>query len=150
MQRTDRPLDVAIQGEGFLQVKLADGRQALTRDGGLHIDGLRRLTTNTGAFLQPQVTIPKGVSEDQVSIGQDGTVLAAGRRVGRLQLVTVRSPEALTSVGDNAFVPSAASGNTVPAPRATSLTQGALEMSNVDMAEAMVDMISSQRAYELT
>jgi flagellar basal-body rod protein FlgG len=153
MQRTDRTLDVAIQGEGFLQVKLPDGRQALTRDGGLHIDGLRRLTTNTGAFVlggQAPIAIPKGVSEDQISIGQDGTVLAAGRRVGRLQLVTVRSPEALTSVGDNAFVTSAASGNTVPAPRATSLTQGALEMSNVDMAEAMVDMISSQRAYELT
>jgi flagellar basal-body rod protein FlgG len=150
MQRTDRTLDVAIQGEGFLQVKLPDGRQALTRDGGLHIDGLRRLTTNTGAFLQPKITIPKGVSEDDISIGSDGTVLAGGRRVGRMQLVTVRSPEALTSVGDNAFVTSAASGNAVPAPRASTLTQGVVEMSNVDMAESMVDMIASQRSYELT
>jgi flagellar basal-body rod protein FlgG len=152
VQRTDRPLDVAIQGEGFLAVKLPDGRSALTRDGGLHVDGLRRLTTNTGAFALAggkPVTIPAGVSEDEVAIGPDGTVTAAGSRVGRLDLVTVRSPEALTSVGDNAFVPSAASGNPTAAPRATTLTQGALEMSNVDMAEAMVDLIQSQRAYEL-
>jgi flagellar basal-body rod protein FlgG len=149
LQRTDRGLDVAIQGEGFLRVKLPDGRSALTRDGGLHVDGLRRLTTNTGAIVQPKITIPEGISEDQVTIGSDGTVTAAGRRVGRLDLMTVRSPEQLTSVGDNAFVTSAASGNAVAAPRATTLTQGVLEMSNVDMAEAMVDLIQSQRAYEL-
>jgi flagellar basal-body rod protein FlgG len=149
LQRTDRSLDVAIQGEGFLRVKLPDGRQALTRDGDLHVDGLRRLTTNTGAIVQPRITIPDGVPEDQVTIGSDGTVSAAGRRVGRLDLMTVRSPEQLTSVGDNAFVTSPASGNAVAAPRATTLTQGALEMSNVDMAEAMVDLIQSQRAYEL-
>jgi flagellar basal-body rod protein FlgG len=149
LQRTDRTLDVAIQGEGFLRVKLPDGRTALSRDGGLHVDGLGRLTTNTGAIVQPRITIPDGVSEDQVAIGSDGTVTAAGRRVGRLDVVTVRSPEQLTSVGDNAFVTSAASGNAVAAPRATTLVQGALEMSNVDLSEAMVDLIQSQRAYEL-
>jgi flagellar basal-body rod protein FlgG len=149
LQRTDRTLDVAIQGEGFLRVRLPDGRSALTRDGGLHVDGLRRLTTNTGALMQPVITIPAGVSEDQISIAGDGSVTAAGRRVGQLDLVTVRSPEQLTPVGDNAFVTSAASGNAVAAPRSTTLTQGALEMSNVDMSEAMVDLIQSQRAYEL-
>jgi flagellar basal-body rod protein FlgG len=152
LQRTDRSLDVAIQGEGFLRVKLPDGRTAVTRDGGLHVDGLRRLTTNTGAFVLSggkPVTVPAGVGDDAIAIGGDGTVTAAGQRVGRLDLVTVRAPEALTSVGDNAFVTSAASGTPTAAPRATTLTQGALEMSNVDMAEAMVDMIQSQRAYEL-
>jgi flagellar basal-body rod protein FlgG len=149
MQRTDRTLDVAIQGEGFLRIKLADGRTALTRDGGLHLDGLGRLTTNTGALVQPKITIPAGVPEDQIAIGTDGSVTAGGRRVGRLDVVTVRSPEQLTSVGDNAFVTSAASGNAVAAPRATTLSQGALEMSNVDMSQAMVDLIQSQRAYEL-
>jgi flagellar basal-body rod protein FlgG len=152
LQRTDRSLDVAIQGEGFLRVKLPDGRTALTRDGGLHVDGLRRLTTNTGAFVLSggkPVTVPAGVGDDAIAIGADGTVTAAGQRVGRLDLVTVRAPAALTSVGDNAFVTSAASGTPTAAPRATTLTQGALEMSNVDMAEAMVDMIQSQRAYQL-
>jgi flagellar basal-body rod protein FlgG len=149
LQRTDRPLDVAIQGEGFLRVRLADGREALTRDGGLHIDGNRRLTTSTGGLVQPAITIPEGVGEDQISIGPDGTVLAAGRRVGRLDLVTVRSQAGLISAGDNAFVTSAASGPAVAAPRATTITQGALEASNTDMAEAMVQMIESQRAYSL-
>jgi flagellar basal-body rod protein FlgG len=149
LQRTDRPLDVAIQGEGFLRVRLADGREALTRDGGLHIDGNRRLTTSTGALVQPAITVPAGVAEDQLSIGPDGTVLAAGRRIGRLDLVTVRSQAGLLSAGDNAFLTTAASGAAVAAPRATVITQGALESSNTDMAEAMVSMIESQRAYQL-
>jgi len=150
LQRTDRTLDVAIQGEGFLRVRLADGRDALTRDGGLHIDGNRRLTTSTGALVQPAITVPEGLGEDQVSIGPDGTVLAAGNRIGRLDVVTVRSQAGLLSVGNNAFITSAASGAAIAAPRATTLTQGALESSNTDMAEAMVSMIESQRAYQLT
>ena len=149
LQRTDRPLDVAIQGEGFLRVKLPDGRQALTRDGNLQVDGLGRLATNTGALLQPGITIPEGTPEDQVAIAGDGTVAANGRRLGKLALVTVRAPQALTPIGDNAFETSAASGPVGAAPRATKLTQGALEASNVDMATAMVAMIESQRAFEL-
>jgi flagellar basal-body rod protein FlgG len=152
VQRTDRVLDVALQGEGFLRVRLPDGRQALTRDGGLHVDGARRLTTNTGGLIlsgRNPITIPEGVAEDQIGIAADGTITAAGRRIGRLDLVTVRAPQALTAVGDNAFVSSAASGNPIPAPRATTLTQGALEMSNAQMSDSMVAMIESQRAYEL-
>ena len=150
LQRTDRPLDVAIQGEGFLRIRLPDGRDALTRDGGLHIDGNRRLTTSTGALVQPAITVPEGVGEDQVSVGPDGTVLAAGNRIGRLDVVTVRSQAGLLSIGNNAFATTPASGAAIAAPRATSLTQGALEASNTDMAEAMVSMIESQRAYQLT
>src|ERR671922_1317132 len=147
LQRTDRPLDVAIQGEGFFRVRLADGRDALTRDGGLHIDGNRRLTTSTGALVQPAITVPEGTAEDKVSISRDGTVLAGGARIGRLDVLTVRSPQGLISAGDNAFVTTAASGPAIAAPRATTLTQGALEASNTDMADAMVEMIESQRAF---
>jgi flagellar basal-body rod protein FlgG len=149
LQRTDRPLDIAIQGEGFLRIKTADGTQALTRDGNLQVDGRGRLTTNTGALLQPGITIPKGVDQSDVAIAQDGTISAAGRRLGKLALVTVRSPQALTPVGDNAFVTNGSSGAATAAPRATKLTQGALEASNTDMAESMVSMIESQRAFEL-
>jgi flagellar basal-body rod protein FlgG len=149
LQRTDRPLDVAVQGEGFLRIRLADGRDALTRDGGLHIDGARRLVTNTGAYLQPDITVPAGISESQISIGPDGTVLADRRPIGTLDLVTVRSLQGLISVGDNAFVTSPESGPTVAAPRATVITQGALESSNTDMANAMVALIESQRAFQL-
>jgi flagellar basal-body rod protein FlgG len=150
LQRTDRTLDVAIQGEGFLRIKLPDGRQALTRDGNLHVDGAGNLTTSTGGLVQPAIKIPTGVTEDQIVISPDGTVTAAGRRVGRLDLVTVRAQVGLLSAGDNAFVTSAASGAAVAAPRATSLSAGALESSNVDVAEAMVEIIESQRAYQLS
>jgi flagellar basal-body rod protein FlgG len=150
LQRTDRPLDVAIQGEGFLRIRLADGRDALTRDGGLHIDGARRLTTSTGAYVQPAITVPEGAAEDDISIAGDGTVLANGNRIGKLDVVTVRSAQGLLSAGDNAFITTAASGAAIAAPQGTTLTQGALESSNTDMAEAMVAMIESQRAFQLT
>jgi flagellar basal-body rod protein FlgG len=149
LQRTDRPLDVAIQGEGFLRIRLADGRDALTRDGGLHIDGTGQLTTSTGALVQPAIRVPAGVGEDDISIGPDGTVLANRNRIGRVDIVMVRSQAGLLSVGDNAFVTTPTSGPAIAAPRATTLTQGALESSNTDMAEAMVSMIESQRAYQL-
>ena len=150
LQRTEQPLDIAIQGSGFFRVKLADGTQALTRDGSLHVDAGGRLVTSSGTQLQPAITIPKGTATDQVSISQDGTVLAAGKRVGRIELVDVRSPQALRPVGDNAFVVTEASGRTRPAPASTVVDQGALEMSNVDISEAMVSMIESQRAFQLT
>jgi len=149
LQNTGNPLDVAIQGEGFLRVRLPDGRIGLTRDGGLELDGRRRLMTSTGALVQPAVTIPQGVSLDKVSIASNGTVSAAGRQIGRLQLVTVRSPQGLLSVGDNAFVPTAASGRATAAPNTTTLSQGALESSNADLADDMVQMIEAQRSYQL-
>jgi flagellar basal-body rod protein FlgG len=149
LQRTDRTLDVAIQGEGFLRVRLADGRDALTRDGGLQIDGARRLVTSAGSLVQPEITIPEGVAEDQISIGPDGTVLANRERIGKIDVLTVRSTQGLIAAGDNAFVTTAASGPAVAAPTTTALTQGALESSNTDMASAMVAMIESQRAFQL-
>src|SRR5262245_59795998 len=76
LQRTDRPLDVAIQGEGFFRIRLADGRDALTRDGGLQIDGNRRLVTSMGSIAQPAITLPEGITEDRISFGTDGTVYA--------------------------------------------------------------------------
>jgi flagellar basal-body rod protein FlgG len=140
--------DVAIEGSGFLKVKLNDGRDALTRDGALHIDGAGRLTTSSGGFL-PGVAIPKGITESQLAIQPDGSVLAAGRNVGRIQLVDVRSPQNLEAVGDNAFVTTPRSGNPVAAQASTVLTQGALESSNTDMTQAMTDMIEAQRTYQM-
>jgi flagellar basal-body rod protein FlgG len=150
VQRTDQPFDVAIQGEGFLRVRLPDGRQALTRDGSLKVDGAGKLVTSSGGVIQPAITLPAGATGSNVSIGPDGTVLAGGRRVGQIELVSVRSPQGLQPVGDNAFLVTDASGAARPAPGATTLTQGALEASNVDMADAMVAMIESQRAFQLT
>jgi flagellar basal-body rod protein FlgG len=150
LQRTDQPFDVAIQGEGFLRVRLPDGRQALTRDGSLKVDGAGKLVTSSGAVVQPAITLPAGTSGSDVSIASDGTVLADGRRVGRIDVVSVRSPQRLQPVGDNAFLATAESGAVRAAPASTTFSQGALEMSNVDMADAMVTMIESQRAFQLT
>jgi flagellar basal-body rod protein FlgG len=150
LERTDQPLDIAIQGDGFLHVRLADGTEALTRDGSLHVDGEGRLVTSSGAFVQPRITVPAGVDPSSVSIGPDGAVIADGRRLGRLELVAVRSPQRLRPLGDNAFATTPESGAARRAPAATTLTQGALEASNTDLADAMVSMIESQRAFQLT
>jgi flagellar basal-body rod protein FlgG len=150
VQRTDQPLDVAIQGDGFLRVRLPDGRQALTRDGSLHVDGAGKLTTSSGALVQPAITIPKGTDPSRIAIGPDGTVRAAGRPAGRIDVVSVRSAQRLQPVGDNAFLATPESGPVGRAPATTTLTQGALEMSNTDVADAMVAMIESQRAFQLT
>jgi flagellar basal-body rod protein FlgG len=93
--------------------------------------------------------VPAGTQPGQVSIGPDGTVTAAGAAVGRLRLVSVAAPAGLRSVGENAFAPTPESGPLRAADPGTSVRQGALEASNVDMAEAMAEMIEAQRAFEL-
>ena len=147
LQRTDRPLDVALQGPGFLQVRRADGAQVLTRDGNLQLDAQGRLVADRGE--QTGITVPAGTPEDKIKIAADGTVTADGRPAGRLQLVTVRSTDGLQALGDNTFTTTAASGPAGAAGGATRLTQGALEQSNVDMADAMAEMIETQRSFEL-
>jgi flagellar basal-body rod protein FlgG len=147
---TEQPLDVAIQGPGFLQVKRADGSTALTRDGSLRFDAERRLTTKDGLLVEPGIAFPRGTSAEQVSIGADGTVrVGTGRPLGRIELVTVPAPDGLQSLGDNLFATTDDSGATRPAGDGTVLRQGALEGSNVDVGDAMVDMIDAQRSFQM-
>jgi len=148
LRETGSKLDVAIEGDGFLQVRRADGTTALTRDGSLRLDPTGRLTTQRGELLQPAITVPAGTNQADISIAADGTVSAADRRLGRIQLVTVRAPQALQSAGDSLFVATAASGpaQAMPAGR---MVQGALESSNVDLAEAMTQMMESQRSFQM-
>jgi flagellar basal-body rod protein FlgG len=148
LRATGNKLDLAIQGDGFLQVRRADGTTALTRDGSLRRDPQGRLATQRGELLQPAVTIPAGTSDADLSIAQDGTVSAAGRTFGRIQLATVRAPQALQSAGDNLFVATAASGRPQAMPNGV-LVQGSLEASNVDIADAMTEMIDSQRSFQM-
>lgn len=147
LRQTDRALDVAIEGPGFLQVRRADGSLALTRDGSLQVAADGRLRTSTGELLDPPVTIPTGVGED-VTIGADGQVTGGGRALGRIAVVTVPAPDGLQAVGDNLFVPTPASGGPRPAAGA-SVQQGVLEASNVDLGDAMVDMMDAQRSFQL-
>jgi flagellar basal-body rod protein FlgG len=147
LQNTGRQLDVAIEGTGFIRVS-HNGAVALTRDGSLQVNAAGRLMTSSGDFVQPAITVPAGTSPDDIAIAQNGVVSVKGPQVGTIQLVSVASPEALTPIGDNLFTANANSGAIRPATGAK-LEQGFLEASNVDMGDAMVDMMNSQRSFQL-
>lgn len=149
LQSTGQPLDVALQGPGYFAVRGQDGRPALTRDGALRVDDRSRLVTGNGLLLDPPVTVPSGTDPKNIGIAADGTVSVSGRRVGALRLVTVPAPSQLQGAPDNTFVPSQASGALRSAGGATTVAQGVLEGSNVDMGDAMVDMMDAQRSFEM-
>ncbi len=150
LRDTGEPLDLAIIGEGFIAVRTADGRQALTRDGQLGLDSQGRLVTATGGhLLSPPVTVPAGTQPSDVTIGQDGTVTVGGTVHGKVTLATVPAPNALDSGDDNLFFVTRGSGAAAAAPTTTTVQTGVLEGSTVDIGTAMTDMISTQRAYEL-
>jgi flagellar basal-body rod protein FlgG len=98
--------------------------------------------------MVPPLTLPRGTDAGKVSIGSDGTVTSNGRRLGQIQVFTVPAPNGLTAAGDNNYLPSTASGGVRRLTGAT-LTQGVLEGSNVDLADAMVDMMDAQRSYSM-
>lgn len=148
LQQTGRSLDVAVEGDGFIQVRRPNGSIGLTRNGSLQVDGQSRLIDSTGAPLVPPITLPKGANASDVKIAADGTVSDGSRRLGQIKLVTVPAPNGLLADGDSTFSVTAASGATRPAGSAT-LTQGALESSNVNMAQAMTDMMNAQKSYAM-
>jgi len=149
IQETGQPLDVAILGEGFIEVRRPDGTIGLTRNGTLQVDAQGRLATTTGMLLQPPVRIPRGTPESQIKIAPDGTVSAGNRKVGKITLVTVPAPDKLLSDGDSVFSATAASG-AIRRATGTNVQQGALEGSNVDEAAALIQMVDSQWGYQMS
>jgi len=156
MITTQNPLDVAIAGDGYFQIAKGDGTLAYTRDGGFKISATGQLVTSSGALVQPAITIPNTASS--VTIGRDGTVsieLAAGgaQVLGQLQIARFVNPSGLQSLGQNLMKETPASGAPqVLAPGvggSGTLMQGSLEASNVNVVEEMVNMIETQRAYEI-
>jgi flagellar basal-body rod protein FlgG len=147
IQTTEQPLDVAIEGDGYIPVRRADGTEGLTRQGALRLNAERQLTTATGERILPQITIPADVPVDDVAIAADGTITGGGRTIGKITLRTVPAPAQLRPVGDSVFVATGASGAIRNADGR--LQQHALERSNVDMADAMVELMEAQRAYTL-
>ena len=156
MVNTQNPLDMAITGEGFFQISQADGTIAYTRDGNFKLSSTGPLVTSGGALLQPAITIPNTASS--VTVGRDGTVsieLAAGgsQVIGQIQLARFVNSAGLESKGQNLMKETPASGTPqVLQPGvngAGSLMQGTLEASNVNVVEEMVNMIETQRAYEI-
>ena len=157
LQLTGNQLDVAIQGAGFFQVLMPDGTTAYTRDGSFQMDSQGQLVTASGFFVQPAVTIPANTTS--ITIGRDGVVtvtqagVAAPVQVGQMQLTTFINPAGLQSMGENLYQETASSGTpntTVPGTNGSgSLTQSYLETSNVNVVEELVNMIQTQRAYEI-
>ena len=155
---TDNSLDLAIEGGGFFQVLLPDGRVGYTRNGAFSTNSEGVLTTSSGYVLQPEITIPDGVS--QINISRDGiiSVLVAGANgaeaVGQLQLADFTNRTGLQPIGESFFVQTDTSGDPiVTAPQAEGMgriIQGALEASNVNVVTELVDMIETQRAYEVS
>lgn len=144
---TGDPLDLAIEGPGYFEVKRANGELALTRNGAFGVDASGTLVNSEGNRLQPPIKLPKGFAAERLSIAPDGTVFAGARKLGQLKLVTVTSPEHLRADGGSEFTPTAESG----APRTIKgrIHQGALEGSNVNLADEMASMVSTERAYQL-
>lgn len=148
MQTTNQPLDVALQGDGFIEVRRFDGSTGLTRNGRLELNAKRQLANQEGMLVQPPITIPASVPLDQVTIASDGTVSAAGKRVGKMSLVDVPAPDGLVADGDSVFSATAASGAIRPA-KNLALQQGALEGSNVDLGTEMAKMETAQQEYAM-
>ncbi len=155
-QATNNPRDVVIQGQGFFQVKQANGQMGYTRNGHLSMNQDGNLVTSEGDLLDPQITIPP--DQIGITIGSDGTVsvMRAGQNqaeaVGRIELALFQNPSGLQSIGKNLFIATQASGEAVTGTPGENglgtLLSGFVEQSNVSVVEEMVNMIISQRAYE--
>lgn len=157
LENTDNPLDVAIQGDGFFQVRGGDGATYYTRDGSFRLDASGNLVNANGMLLEPNITIPADAKS--IQIGQDGTVSVmqpgstTPTQVGQIQLARFVNPAGLSSEGGNLYSETAASGSaTVGTPGENGLgqlEQGFLERSNVQMVHELVKLITAQRAYEI-
>ena len=157
LQTTEETLDVAINGRGFFQITMPDGTAAYTRDGQFQLSAEGQLVTTDGLIVAPGISIP--INASTVTIGTDGTVTAvvagetASTQVGNLTLVDFVNPSGLQAMGGNLFRETVASGSPQESTPGTnglgSLEQGLLENSNVDVVEELVNMITTQRAYEM-
>ncbi|WP_126444170.1 flagellar basal-body rod protein FlgG [Sulfuricystis multivorans] len=157
LQKTENPLDIAINGQGFFQIQMPDGTLAYTRDGAFQRDSNGQIVTASGYPLSPAITIPADAVS--VTISRDGivSVLQAGQatptQVGNIQLATFINAGGLQSIGENLYLETASSGTPTPNTPGTNgaglLNQGYVETSNVNVAEELVTMIQTQRAYEM-
>ncbi len=157
LSQTSNPLDLAIQGDGLFQVDMPDGTIAYTRAGSFKLDNNGRIVNSNGYPLEPNISIP--LNTTQINIGADGTVtvVQAGSttpvNVGQLQLAKFTNESGLQAMGDGLYTTSGSSGDPILANPSVdgmgTIQQGYLELSNVNVVEEMVNMIASERAYEI-
>jgi flagellar basal-body rod protein FlgG len=154
---TENSLDMAIQGRGFFQILLPDGSLAYSRDGSFEMDSQGQVVTSNGYTLEPALTVPAETLS--VTIGSDGVVSAlvsgnnAPTTIGNVQIADFINPAGLQPMGENLFKETASSGTpSTGTPGLTglgNLIQGSLESSNVNVVEELVNMIETQRSYEM-
>jgi flagellar basal-body rod protein FlgG len=158
VEETSRPLDIAIEGEGFFQVQLPNGQSAYTRDGSFGISDTGTLVTAEGYTVVPGIKIPDdssnlSISPTGVVSVQQGSDTSQLHEVGRIEIARFMNPTGLMSIGENLYTETPASGQAIvgfPADEGMGrLLQGHLEGSNVEIVQEMVDMITSMRAYEI-
>ena len=157
LTKTDNALDIAIQGRGFFEILMPDGTQAYTRDGSFHINDQGLVVTSAGYQLQPPITVPADAMS--ITVAGDGTVSVqppgtpAATQIGTVQLNDFINPAGLQARGENLFMESGASGAPQPGNPGLNglgtLAQGYVESSNVNVVEELVNMIETQRAYEM-
>ena len=156
--QTGNQLDLAVEGDGFFQIQMPSGETAYSRDGTFKLDNTGQVVTSDGYALLPGITVPENALG--VTVGPDGGVnatlpnQAAPVNVGNIQLASFVNPAGLNAIGRNLFLESGSSGAAVVGTPGSdgvgTIQQGYLEMSNVNMVEEMVNMITSQRAYEVS
>ncbi|SNX67749.1 flagellar basal-body rod protein FlgG [Cereibacter ovatus] len=154
---TGNALDVAIDGMGFFQVLMPDGRMGYTRNGTFSQSADGTLTTPSGYVVQPEIQLPEGAVS--ITISADGIVSALmpdeieAQELGQITIASFANPRGLQPVGETFAVETAASGEAVigtpTEPGFGKLVQGSLESSNVNVVQELVDMIETQRAYEV-
>lgn len=155
--QTGKALDMAVLGRGFFQIQQPDGSLAYTRDGTFQTDADGQMVTHQGMLLQPPITVP--ADTQSLTIGQDGVVTAitgtntTPTQIGNIQLADFVNPSGLQPEGNNLFTETASSGSPSTGTPGLSgygiLESGALETSNVNVVEELVNMIETQRAYEM-
>ncbi|MBT9613690.1 MAG: flagellar basal-body rod protein FlgG [Burkholderiales bacterium] len=157
LQQTGNSLDVAVNGTGFFQILQADGTTAYSRDGSFQLNSQGQIVTASGYVVQPAITIP--ATAISVTISRDGIVsaLSSGStsptQIGQLQLASFINPGGLQSQGENLYIETASSGSPSTGNPGSNglgfLNQGYVETSNVNVAEELVNMIQTQRAFEI-
>jgi len=158
LQETKNPLDLAISGEGFLQVQMPSGEVAFTRDGTLKVSSDGTIVTSSGFPIEPSLQVPEGAKD--ISIDAYGRVSVtlnesgATEEIGQIELAKFLNEGGLKSIGGNLYLATSASGeaeiNNPGENNVGTLAQGFVEASNVELVEEMVSMIIAQRAYEVS
>ncbi len=157
LQVTEQSLDLAINNRGFFQIQMPSGETAYTRNGQFHLNANGEIVNASGFVLEPTIVVPTGTNN--ITISQDGVVSASilgqatPQQIGEITLTDFVNPAGLQALGGNLFAPTASSGDpqtgTAGEGGLGAIIQGSLENSNVDIVEEMVNMITTQRAYEM-